>query len=134
MPIVPGLRALLDELRTRHRATNVETVLVGAKGNPVAPRTLTAEFIACRNKANGGSGIVHPPKMEGEKPKAKTLHDLRGTFATRLMTLPGGGLADDQIASIMGWSPRDVAAIRCRYVDEAAIVVAIANRINAAAV
>ncbi len=133
MPIIPALRSLLDELRTRHRAVNVDTVLVGARGNPIAPRTLTAEFIACRNKANGGRGIVHPPEVEGEKPKAKTLHDLRGTFATKLMTLPGGSLTDDQIASVMGWSPRDVAAIRCRYVDEAAIVVAIGQRINASA-
>lgn len=133
MPIVPDLRELLDELRLRNRAVDVDTVLVGARGHPVAPRTLTAEFIACRNRANGGRGIVHPPEVEGEKSKAKTLHDLRGTFATRLMTLPGGGLTDDQISSIMGWSARDVAAIRRRYVDEAAIVVAIAQRIKAAA-
>lgn len=134
MPIVPGLRALLDELRSRYRAPNVDNVLVGVRGNPIAPRSLTAEFIACRNRANSGNGIVHPPEVEGEKPKAKTLHDLRGTFATRLMTLPGGGLTDDQIASLMGWSPGDVAAIRRRYVDEAAIVVAIGERINARAV
>ena len=130
MPIVPGLRELLTELRKRHRVAGVETVLVGAKGRPLAPRTLTAQFILFRRAANGGNGILHAANADGERPRAKTLHDLRGTFATRLMTLPGGGLTDDQIAAIMGWSPRDVAAIRRRYVDEAAIVVAIGQRIN----
>ena len=47
------------------------------------------------------------------------------------MQLPGGSLTDDQIASVMGWSPQKVAAIRKRYVDEAAIIVAIATRIAA---
>lgn len=132
MPIVPDLRHLLAELRTRYRAPDVDTVLVGSKGWPLRPRTLTAEFISARAKANGGEGIFHPAEGENGRPRAKTLHDLRGTFATRLMTLPGGSLTDDQIAGIMGWSPRDVAAIRRRYVDEAAIVVAIGQRINSA--
>lgn len=45
------------------------------------------------------------------------------------MTLPGGGLSDSQIAMIMGWDEKQAAAIRKRYVDEAAIVVAIGKRI-----
>ncbi|WP_206241695.1 hypothetical protein [Novosphingobium terrae] len=59
----------------------------------------------------------------------KTLHDLRGTYATKLMTLPGGSLTNSEIASVMGWSETQVATIRKRYVDEAAIVVAIGRRI-----
>ena len=43
------------------------------------------------------------------------------------MQLPGGSLTDDQIATIMGWSPKQPAAIRKRYVDEALS----ANRITA---
>ena len=63
--------------------------------------------------------------------RAKHLHDIRGTFATKLMTLPDGGLSDSQIAMTMGWSESQVSAIRKRYVDEAAIIVAIATRIAA---
>lgn len=128
MPIVPGLQELLDELRTRHRKPDVDTVLVGAQGGPMLAASLTVNFIQNRNLANEKKGIVHPGEFE-EPDRAKTLHDLRGTFATKLMTLPGGSLTDDQIATIMGWTTGQVAAIRKRYVDEAAIVVAIGKRI-----
>jgi len=47
------------------------------------------------------------------------------------MTLPGGGLTDSQIAMTMGWGESQVSAIRKRYVDEAAIIVAIGRRIAA---
>ena len=130
MPIVPGLRELLAELKTRHRQPGVETVLVGTRGRAIKPATLTVEFIKHRHQANAGQGIHHPGEC-GDPPRAKSLHDFRGTFATKLMTLPGGSLTDDQIASVMGWSPQKVAAIRKRYVDEAAIIVAIATRIAA---
>lgn|GEM_PF-5406202 len=129
MPIVPGLRELLDELRTRFRKPGVETVLVGTLGGPLAPATVTTQFNKYRSLANQGAGIVHKAEHEDEQDRAKHLHDLRGTFATKLMTLPGRGLTDSEIAMIMGWSERQVSAIRKRYVDEAAIVVAIGRRI-----
>ena len=129
MPIVPGLRALLDELRKRNRKPGIETVLVGAKGGPLQPRTLTAQFIKYREQANDGAGIIHAAEFDDDADTAKHLHDLRGTFATRLMTIPGAPLTDEQIASVMGWTREKVAAIRRRYVDEAAIVVAIGAHI-----
>lgn len=129
MPIIPGLRELLEELRTRYRKPGVDTVLVGAKGAPMQAVTLSIEFSVQRAKANDGAGIWHRSEYDDEPDRAKHLHDLRGTFATKLMTLPGGSLTDDQIAMIMGWTPSQVAAIRKRYVDEAAIVVAIGKRI-----
>jgi len=129
MPIVPGLRELLEELRTRFRLPDVQTVLVGAKGGPMQEKTLSAEFSLYASKANGGKGIIHAGEYDDEPDRRKHLHDLRGTFATKLMTLPGGSLTDDQIAMIMGWTPSQVASIRKRYVDEAAIVVAIGRRI-----
>ncbi len=134
MPIIPGLKELLEELRTRKRKPGVETVLVGTHGNPVQPRTLSAQFSKYQAMANNGKGIVHRATYDDEQDKPKHLHDLRGTFATKLMTLPGGSLTDDQIASVMGWSAEQVATIRKRYVDEAAIVVAIGRRIAEAAV
>lgn len=129
MPIVPGLGTLLEELRTRPRKDGVETVLVGERGGRVAAPTLTTQFIKYRAAANDGGGIWHRAAYADETDKAKSLHDLRGTFATKLMTLPGGSLTDAQIAMIMGWTEKQVAAIRKRYVDEAAIVVAIGKRI-----
>ena len=68
-------------------------------------------------------------EFDDEKDRSKHLHDLRETFATKLMTLPGGGLTNFQIATVMGWSEAQVATIRKRYVDEAAIIVAIGERI-----
>ncbi|MEJ5976992.1 tyrosine-type recombinase/integrase [Novosphingobium sp. PS1R-30] len=129
MPIVPGLKALLEELKTRPRTPGVETVLVNAHGNPIAGPSLTTNFIKWRAEAKNKQGIWHRGTYDDEPDRAKTLHDLRGTFATKLMTLPGGSLTDDQIATIMGWSVKQVAAIRKVYVDEAAIVVAIGRRI-----
>lgn len=132
MPIVPGLRDLLDELKTRPRQPGVDTVLVGAQGRALAAATLTTSFIAARNDANGKTGIWHRAQHDDEQDRAKTLHDVRGTFATKLMTLPGGSLTDAQIAMIMGWTEKQVAAIRRRYVDEAAIIVAIGKKIAGA--
>lgn len=132
MPVVPGLRALLDELRTRPRQPGVETVLVNTTGRAIKATTASVEFIRWRSAANGGAGINHPGEF-GEPARAKTLHDLRGTFATKLMTLPGGGLSDSQIEGIMGWGKGQASTIRRRYVDEAAIVVAIGQRIAAGA-
>ncbi len=129
MPIVPGLRELLAELRTRVRKPGVETVLVGTRGHALMPDTLSTHFLAWRAKANEGAGIWHRGADSDEPDRTKTFHDLRGTFATRLMTLPGGSLSDEQIAGVMGWSAAQVSAIRKRYVDEAAIVVAIGQRI-----
>ena len=104
-------------------------MLVGTLGGPLAPATVTTHFNKYRSFANDGAGIVHKAEHEDEQDRAKHLHDLRGTFATKLMTLPGKGLTDSEIAMIMGWSERQVSAIRKRYVDEAAIVVAIGRRI-----
>jgi integrase len=56
------------------------------------------------------------------------LHDLRGTFATRCMI---AGLTDQEIANILGWDTKDVAAIRAKYVSDARVVVAIGERIAA---
>lgn len=129
MPKIPGLAELVEELKGRFRLPGVTNLLVGAKGGPLAPRSLSIEFSKWRGRANDGQGIWHKSPYDDEPNRTKTLHDLRGTFATKLMTLPGGGLTDEQIATIMGWSPQQVAAIRKRYVDEAAIVVAIGKRI-----
>lgn len=69
-----------------------------------------------------GSEPGHPPVL-----RRKHLHDIRGTFATRLMTMTD--LTDEEIAGIMGWSPDEVKRIRAIYVDDTARTMAIGHRI-----
>lgn len=53
------------------------------------------------------------------------LHDIRGTFATRLMI---AGFTDGQIAVVLGWGAERVAAIRARYVDRSRVARALARQ------
>jgi integrase len=53
------------------------------------------------------------------------VHDLRGTFATRLMI---AGFSDTEIAMVMGWRAERIAAIRLRYVDRGRVARALAER------
>lgn len=55
-------------------------------------------------------------------------HDLRGTFATRLMI---AGFTDAEIAMILGWETDRLAALRARYVDRGRVVRAMAARLSA---
>lgn len=135
LPRLPELDALLAELKTRPRKEGVETVLVNMHGRSWAASGdgLNSSFDDARGKANGGKGIFHVERdpVTGEETKiAKRLHDLRGTFATRLMTHPTARLTDKEIADLMGWSEEQVGEIRKRYVDDAAIVVALGRRLS----
>ncbi len=128
MPIIPGLSQLLDDLRTRPRKDGVETVLVTTHGTSWTGNGLSGGFGAAVRDA----GIAHADH-DGSS-RWKHLHDIRGTFATRLMTAPGLNLTDKEIGNIMGWTPEQVGEIRTHYVDDAAIVVALGQRLaNAAA-
>ncbi|WP_375428211.1 tyrosine-type recombinase/integrase [uncultured Sphingomonas sp.] len=122
MPRIPALDAVLDRLRDRPRADGVGTVLVNAKGKPWNLDTLSKEVARIAKKA----GIVHVDDETGET-KSKHLHDVRGTFATRLMTTTD--LTGKEIASIMGWSEEEVERIRRIYVDDTARNVALGRRI-----
>jgi integrase len=57
----------------------------------------------------------------------RTLHDLRGTFATRLIK---AGLTDEQTGMVMGWSAKQVAQVRARYVDEATVIDFLSQKIR----
>jgi hypothetical protein len=55
------------------------------------------------------------------------LHDIfRGTFVTRLCR---AGITDQEIADIVAWSPQNVSRVRRMYIDDAAVVVALSERI-----
>jgi integrase len=56
----------------------------------------------------------------------RKVHDLRGTFATRLMV---AGFSDTEIAVVMGWRAERVAMIRARYVDRGRVARAMAERL-----
>lgn len=133
LPITPDLRQLLDRLRTRPRKAGVETVLVNSYGQPWTGDGLNSSFEGARNKANDGDGIWHverDPETGEESRLAKRIHDFRGTYVTHLMTLKTSKpLTDREIADLVGWSEPQVREIRKRYVDDRAIVVALAKRI-----
>ena len=131
-PITPRLQQLLDDLRTRPRREGVETVLVNSRGSKWSGDGLNSSFDDARGKANSGVGIWHvdrDPDTGDENKIAKRIHDFRGTFATVLLTLPGKRLNDSEVADLMAWDPKNVSAIRKRYVDDAAVVVALGRRI-----
>lgn len=123
MPRLPELNELLEELRSRPRREGVTTLLVNSRGQPWTGDGFGGQF----NRVRDAAGIVHIDEETGEARK-KHLHDVRGTFATRLVM---AGLTDDEAANVLGWSPDRIATIRRLYVDQARVVVAIGARIAA---
>lgn len=126
VPLIPEAKTLLDELRTRHRAEGVDTVLVNTRGEPWLDTSFSMQF----NKARNDAKIIEPAQPRLDKPaKKKHLHDVRGTFCTHLCRT---SLTNQEIARIMAWSEDRVEGIRRVYVDDAAVVVALAKRISGA--
>lgn len=123
MPRIPALDALLEELGTRFRKEGVNTVLVNSFGEPWSGDGFGGSFNRVRDEAD----IEFVDEETGER-KRKHLHDVRGTFCTRLLTETD--LSDREIADIMGWSPDKVASIRRVYVDQSSVVRAIGARIT----
>lgn len=108
---------LLGVLRSRSRNDGVNTVLVSSQGDAWTGGGFGGSFNRMRDLA----AIVHD---DGRK---KHLHDVRGTFATKLIL---SGLSDTEVANILAWSPNQVAGIRRVYVDQSSVIVAIGERIN----
>lgn len=123
MPRLPELNELLAELRTRPRREGVTTLLVNSRGLPWTGDGYGGSF----NRVRDAAGIAHVDEETGER-RPKHLHDVRGTFATRLIL---AGLTDEEAADIMAWSVQRIATIRRVYVDQARVVVAIGERITA---
>jgi integrase len=119
IPVTPDLRALLDELSTRPRRSSVNTVLVNSRGKSWSGDGFGHRF----NEVRDDLDIRH---TDG---RLKHLHDVRGTYATRLVRL---GLSDQNIGDIMGWSAQQVGEIRKIYVEDDAAVQAIIDRLTAA--
>lgn len=122
IPMTPQLAEFLDEMRTRHRADGVNTVLVNSFGRPWSGDGFGGSF----NRVRDAAGIVH---RDDEGERVKHLHDVRGTFCTFLIT--ECELTDEQAGEVMAWSPKRVERIRRVYVDDASVIVAIGERIAA---
>lgn len=123
MPRIPALDALLAELHYRPRKDGVATVLTNSYGEPWNADGFGGSFNRIRDTAD----IVHVDEETGKRTK-KHLHDVRGTFCTRLIAEVG--LSDIDAAGIMGWAPDKVANIRRVYVDQARVVVALGERLR----
>ena len=124
IPRIPQLSTLLDELKGRHRNPGVNTVLVNSFGQPWSGDGFGGSFNRIRDAAN----IVCRDPESGKITK-KHLHDVRGTFCTKLIL---ANVTDQEAADIMGWSPDQVAGIRRVYVDQSSVIVAIGQRIAGA--
>ncbi len=117
IPITPDLRMLLDELKHRDRRAEIKTVLVNSRGLSWSGDGFSHGF----NEVRDALDIRH---TDGRK---KHLHDVRGTYATRLVKL---GLSDQEVGDIMGWSAQQVSEIRKIYVEADTAVQAIINRLS----
>ena len=106
VPLLPETRALLKRIGP---ATG--PILRNSRGQPWTD--------------NGLGTVFQKAKPAGFD---RTIHDLRGTFATRLII---AGLTDDQTAMVIGWTSRRVAQIRARYVNEARVIIELAARLSA---
>jgi integrase len=129
VPMTDALEKLLAELRGRNRKDGVNTVLVNERGAAWTAAGFggSGSFGKIRDAAN----IVHVEEGDDGQPieRRKHLHDVRGTFCTLLLT--ECELTDEDAARIMAWSPARVAKIRSTYVDNAAVVISLAERMRA---
>ena len=81
IPRLPALDCLVKELRTRYRRDGVNTVLVNSFGQAWSADGFGGSFTRVRDKAN--IVFVDP---DTDKISKKHLHDVRGTFCTKLIT------------------------------------------------
>lgn len=126
IPLMPETKALLARIKARQEAAMLARRQ--DKRKPL-PETVLASSYLRPWTATGLGSRFHDFKLEAGIDVH--LHDLRGTFATRCMI---AGLTDQEIADILGWDTKDVAAIRSKYVDQARVVIAIGERIARAQV
>ena len=97
------------------------TVVTNKRGKPYTPRGFAMAVERARTDAN-------EKRKEADKVAVgKTLHDLRGTFATRLMRQ---GFEDRDIDEIMGWETGKSARIRRRYISRKAVVISAIERMR----
>lgn len=115
IPLLPETRALLKEIEAFREGMTVKpsTVLCGAGGSPWTETQLTKEV----------AGLAAAAQVE------RRLHDLRGTFVTRLAK---ADFSDAAIAEIVGWSAKIVTRLRRTYVSNRAVAADNVRRLSEA--
>lgn len=113
IPLFDETRALLKQFKKG----SALTVVTNRRGAPFTAR--------------GFAMAVERARTEAGVAKGKTLHDLRGTFATRLMR---AGFEDREIDEILGWETGKSARIRRRYISRKAVVISAIERMRGRAV
>lgn len=108
IPIFDETRAILAECPRK-----AVTVVISQDGAPFGARGFSASVEKARDKAKVAAG--------------KTLHDLRGTFATRLMRR---GFEDREIDEILAWETGKSARIRRKYISRKAVVISAIERMR----
>ncbi len=88
------------------------TVVTNNRGRPFSARGFSASF----EKAKAAAGV-----------RGRTLHDLRGTFATRLMRK---GFEDRVIDEILAWETGRSVRIRRKYITRKAVVISAIERMR----
>jgi integrase len=113
IPITPALRHLLARMAARFPKDEQPhgAILRNTRGDAWTYEGLKTAFQRAR-----------PAKFD------RTMHDLRGTFATRLIV---AGFTDAQAAMVLGWTATRIAQIRARYVNEERVIIELAAMMNA---
>lgn len=128
IPLLADTKALLDEIRAQQARRWQENAAQAArKGRPL-PVQPTTVLTNTRSRPWSPNGLEH--MVVDIKHKAgvdKHLHDARGTFGTRLRK---AGLTGSEIADILGWDEARVERLLKTYVNQDAIVLALAERIR----
>ena len=106
VPIYREIRSILDSVPKLS-----PQVLANTRGRPWTPDGLGTAFYKAKRKAE----ITD-----------LRFHDLRGTAVTFLFAQ---GLSDAEVADIVGWSPKSVAAIKKKYVSREAVASAMIARL-----
>lgn len=106
IPITDVARAVIDD------CPKGATTVLTRDGKPWKVSTLEKQFSVARAAAG----------IEG-----KRWHDLRGTYATLLMS---AGVETDHVDRIMGWAKGSADQVRARYVGSAAVASAVAERLK----
>lgn len=115
IPLFDQSRALLDEFRAYARGRKIQSLfVVTTRGG----KQMTPEgFATAVHRAHKAAGVA----------AGKTLHDLRGTFATRLMDAE---FTDPEIDEVLGWEGGTSGRIRRTYISRRNVVLSAIARMR----
>jgi integrase len=124
-----GAKAIIIE-KTRKRGGRAVIPLLPETRAALARMGERKGFVLKNSRGKGWTESGLGSVFQKAKPEGfdRTMHDLRGTFATRLIM---AGLTDEQAAMVMGWTAKRIASIRARYVNEERVIISLTERLTA---